>query len=116
VNTCPAFSFLSRGCLCWYDWRLMAEDQENTEQTDFDAPTLPEVTAPPITDRFLFVDVAAMRAKQLRRGARARLGEHHDPNRDAPIKPERIAMEEVRRGVVQYDVPVFKPRLADPKL
>jgi DNA-directed RNA polymerase subunit K/omega len=95
----------------------MAEDLQNTdEQTDIDAPTLPEVTAPPITDRFLFVDVAAMRAKQLRRGARARLGEHHDPNRDAPIKPERIAMEEVRRGVVQYEVPAFKPRVADPKL
>jgi DNA-directed RNA polymerase subunit K/omega len=108
---------LSRGRLSWYDQPLMAEDLPNTdEQTDLDAPTLPEVTAPPITDRFLFVDVAAMRAKQLRRGARSRLGEHHDPNRDAPIKPERIAMEEVRRGVVQYDVPTFKPRLADPKL
>ena len=45
-----------------------------------------------------------------------RLGEHHDPDREAPIKPERIAMEEVRRGVVQYEVPEFKPRPADPKL
>jgi DNA-directed RNA polymerase subunit K/omega len=95
----------------------MAEEFETTdEQAAPEAPPLPEVTAPPITDRFLFVDVAAMRAKQLRRGARPRLGEHHDPNRDAPIKPERIAMEEVRRGVVQYDVPEAKPRLADPKL
>jgi DNA-directed RNA polymerase subunit K/omega len=95
----------------------MAEELETTEEhAALEAPSLPEVTAPPITDRFLFVDVAAMRAKQLRRGARPRLGEHHDPNRDAPIKPERIAMEEVRRGVVQYDVPEAKPRLADPKL
>jgi DNA-directed RNA polymerase subunit K/omega len=95
----------------------MAEELDTTEdQATLEAPPLPEVTAPPITDRFLFVDVAAMRAKQLRRGARPRLGEHHDPNRDAPIKPERIAMEEVRRGVVQYDVPEVKPRLADPKL
>jgi hypothetical protein len=29
--------------------------------------------APPITNRFLFVNVAAMRAKQLRRGAKPRL-------------------------------------------
>ena len=29
--------------------------------------------APPIESRFLFVDVAALRAKQLRRGARVRL-------------------------------------------
>jgi len=95
----------------------MAEEIETTDdQGILESPPLPEVTAPPITDRFLFVDVAAMRAKQLRRGARPRLGEHHDPNRDAPIKPERIAMEEVRRGVVQYDVPEAKPRLADPKL
>lgn len=95
----------------------MAEELETTDdQTSVEDPPLPEVTAPLITDRFLFVDVAAMRAKQLRRGARPRLGEHHDPNRDAPIKPERIAMEEVRRGVVQYEVPESKPRLADPKL
>jgi DNA-directed RNA polymerase subunit K/omega len=95
----------------------MVDELDTTEeQTLPDAPPLPEVTAPLITDRFLFVDVAAMRAKQLRRGARPRLGEHHDPNRDAPIKPERIAMEEVRRGVVQYEVPEVKPRVADPKL
>jgi DNA-directed RNA polymerase subunit K/omega len=95
----------------------MAEQVDVTEeQTIPEPPPLPEVTAPPITDRFLFVDVAAMRAKQLRRGARPRLGEHHDPDREAPIKPERIAMEEVRRGVVQYEVPEFKPRQADPKL
>ena len=55
----------------------------------------------PITSRFLFVDVAAQRAKQLRRGARPRLGE------DVPVLPhkaERVAMEEVRRGLVYYDV------------
>jgi DNA-directed RNA polymerase subunit K/omega len=109
--------FLVRSRLSWYDSLLMAEEVETTdEQTPLEDAPLPEVTAPLITDRFLFVDVAAMRAKQLRRGARARLGEHHDPNKDAPIKPERIAMEEVRRGVVQYEVPEFKPRLADPKL
>jgi DNA-directed RNA polymerase subunit K/omega len=60
-------------------------------------------SAPPISSRFLFVDIAAMRAKQLRRGALPRLGEHHDGVQ--PHKPERVAMEEVRRGLVLYDVP-----------
>jgi DNA-directed RNA polymerase omega subunit len=62
--------------------------------------------APPIDSRFLYVDVAAMRAKQLRRGAIPRideddLGEH----RTMPHKAERIAMEEVKRGLVLYEVP-----------
>lgn len=69
------------------------------------APRVQAEPAPPIESRFLFVDVAALRAKQLRRGARPRLGE--DP---APVmhKAERIAMEEVRRGLVYYDVPLGK--------
>jgi DNA-directed RNA polymerase subunit K/omega len=59
--------------------------------------------AEPITSRFLFVDVAAQRAKQLRRGALPRLERgtvmsgHH--------KLERVAMEEVRTGVIQYTLP-----------
>jgi DNA-directed RNA polymerase subunit K/omega len=70
----------------------------------------PRPKAPPIESRFLYVDVAAMRAKQLRRGALVRLSdedEAHDPHRAAPHKPERIAMEEVRRCLVLYDVPEF---------
>lgn len=58
----------------------------------------------PVTSRFLFVDVAAMRAKQLRRGARVRL--HIDQPR--PIKPERMAMEEVRQQLVLWSLPDFK--------
>jgi DNA-directed RNA polymerase subunit K/omega len=95
----------------------MVEELETTEDAALpDVSALPEVTAPPITDRFLFVDVAAMRAKQLRRGARPRLGEHHDSEREAPMKPERVAMEEVRRGLVQYEVPQFKPKTAEPRV
>ena len=65
----------------------------------------PAEPAPPIHSRFLFVDVAALRAKQLRRGARPRLAE--DP---APVlhKAERVAMEEVRRGLVYYDLPAHR--------
>lgn len=78
------------------------EAAENTE-----APA-PEIVEPP-SSRFLFVDVAAMRAKQLRRGALARLNAsegHH------PVKAERIAMEETRRGLVSFDLPEFKAPVA----
>ena len=63
--------------------------------------------AEPITSRFLFVDVAALRAKQLRRGALPRLDEGAEPEapRAHPHKAERIAMEEVKHGLVLYDVP-----------
>jgi DNA-directed RNA polymerase subunit K/omega len=58
--------------------------------------------AAPITSRFLFVDVAAQRAKQLRRGALPRLTR---PAGAGPHKLERVAMEEVRAGVIQYTLP-----------
>ena len=76
-----------------------------------DTPPAPRPKAPPIESRFLFVDVAAMRAKQLRRGALSRLDEPSDPpetHRLDPHKAERIAMEEVKRGLVLYDVPETK--------
>jgi DNA-directed RNA polymerase subunit K/omega len=57
--------------------------------------------AAPITSRFLFVDVAAQRAKQLRRGALPRL----ERGVQGPHKLERVAMEEVRTGVIQYTLP-----------
>jgi DNA-directed RNA polymerase omega subunit len=60
----------------------------------------PEAPAP-ITSRFLFVDVSAQRAKQLRRGALPRL--ERPPS--APHKLERIAMEEVRSGLIDYTLP-----------
>lgn len=71
----------------------------------------PRPKAAPIDSRFLFVDIAAMRAKQLRRGARPRLDDDEmatDMNRPHPRKAERVAMEEVRRGLVLYDVPPSK--------
>lgn len=74
-----------------------------------DGPVIPAEPAPPIGSRFLFVDVAALRAKQLRKGARVRLGE------DVPLahKAERVAMEEVRRGLVYYHVPEPKTAPAE---
>jgi DNA-directed RNA polymerase subunit K/omega len=86
----------------------MAETNEVFESDDQvdEAPRPKVVTL--IESRFLFVDVAAMRAKQLRRGAVPRLSaddEAADEHRVLPFKAERVAMEEVRRGLVQYDVP-----------
>ena len=86
--------------------RFMLDMEEPTPlQQDPDTPKIPAEPVPPIQSRFLFVDVAALRAKQLRRGARPRLGEEVQ----APHKAERVAMEEVRRGLVYYDVPPAKP-------
>ena len=73
---------------------MAQQDQEQAEP----AETQP---APPITSRFLFVDVAAQRAKQLRRGALPRL----ERGAQVPHKLERVAMEEVRNGVIQYTLP-----------
>jgi DNA-directed RNA polymerase subunit K/omega len=74
---------------------MAQQDQEQMAQPD---ETLP---APPITSRFLFVDVAAQRAKQLRRGALPRL----ERGGQTPHKLERVAMEEVRIGAIQYTLP-----------
>ena len=74
------------------------------EEAEALAPLEP---APLVTNRFLFVDIAARRAKQLRRGARPRIeqtSEHHP----LPLKAERVAMEEVRRQKVYFDLPAPK--------
>ena len=87
----------------------MDEAGEVFEQIDpTDNPAIPAEPLPPIQSRFLFVDVAALRAKQLRRGARIRFDA--EPGLPAPHKPERVAMEEVRRGLVFYQVPVARPQ------
>jgi DNA-directed RNA polymerase subunit K/omega len=65
-------------------------------------PTLPtDAASPLITSRFLFVDVAAQRAKQLRRGALLRV----ERQLAGPHKLERLAMEEVKQQLVHYTVP-----------
>jgi DNA-directed RNA polymerase subunit K/omega len=71
------------------------EDSSSTEATQ---------PAAPITSRFLFVDVAAQRAKQLRRGALPRV-DRSLTTTPAPHKLERVAMEEVRTGLIHYTLP-----------
>ena len=74
---------------------MVQQDQEQVE------PAVEPQPAAPITSRFLFVDVAAQRAKQLRRGALPRL----ERGAQGPHKLERVAMEEVRVGAIQYTLP-----------
>lgn len=84
---------------------------DTAEALEAAEPAQPQVKAPPIESRFLFVDIAALRAKQLRRGARVRLagfGEGELPP-DQPRKPERVAMEEVKQGLVFFEVPELHP-------
>lgn len=78
---------------------MVQQDQPNGAPDEF----VEGERAAPITSRFLFVDVAAQRAKQLRRGALPRL-ERPLPTH-GPHKLERVAMEEVRTGVIQYTLP-----------
>jgi DNA-directed RNA polymerase subunit K/omega len=80
----------------------MADTDELLGSDGQTEPSAPRPKAPPIESRFLYVDVAAMRAKQLRRGALPRLNSDDDGERHRamPFKAERVAMEEVRRGLV----------------
>jgi DNA-directed RNA polymerase subunit K/omega len=85
------------------------DETSNPEPDQPDIPVIPAEPLPPIESRFLFVDVAALRAKQLRRGARVRI----DDTEHLPKKAERMAMEEVRRGLVYYEVPANRPPRAE---
>ncbi len=86
------------------------EIPQATDATPADEAPIVYPKAPPIESRFLYVDVSALRAKQLRRGARVRLD--HATLDQLPasklIKPERVAMEEVRQDLVQWSLPDFK--------
>jgi len=77
---------------------------QNTDSKDHAAGADASQSAAPITSRFLFVDVAAQRAKQLRRGALPRLHRAHV----SPHKLERVAMEEVRQNMILYTLPTVE--------
>jgi len=91
-------------------WAAMDTEDLDVPLTESDAPQEPHPKAPPIESRFLYVDIAALRAKQLRRGATPRIDPdglaEHQP---MPHKAERIAMEEVRQCLVLYEVPSSPP-------
>jgi DNA-directed RNA polymerase subunit K/omega len=78
----------------------MSDETATTDPQSGEQSTEP---APAIDSRFLFVDVAAQRANQLRRGARIRLTA--GDGRHLPHKLERAAMEEVRQQLIHYTLP-----------
>ncbi|MEP7116206.1 MAG: DNA-directed RNA polymerase subunit omega [Acidobacteriota bacterium] len=77
-------------------------DNDNVLDGQVEAPAV-RPQARPIESRFLYVDIAAARAKQLRKGATVRL----EPGKPRAVKPERQAMEEVNQGLVEWDLPAF---------
>ena len=94
----------------------VAATKADTDAVDVeDEATLAVDREPPVAidSRFLYVDVAAQRAKQLRRGAVPRL-EELAPNPDTGVRPspnsklERIAMREVDFQKIYYEVPEEK--------
>ena len=87
--------------------------ETDANSTDVETETTPDVDREPpapIDSRFLYVDVASQRAKQLRRGALPRL-EELAPNPETGVRPslnsklERIAMREVDTQKIYYEVP-----------
>jgi len=82
-------------------------------ETVAEVPSPPLEPPPPITSRFLLVNVAAQRAKQLRKGAFPRLSEE-DLATLHSAKAERSAMEEIARGLVHYDVRAWTRGEAEP--
>ncbi|SVA07080.1 uncharacterized protein METZ01_LOCUS59934 [marine metagenome] len=82
--------------------------QDQTQEASADEPK--QQQAPEIQSRFLYVDVAAQRAKQLRRGSLPRLSHlqaHPETGLrpDMPPKLERVAMDEVKAGLIEYELP-----------
>ena len=75
-------------------WPVVVAEEETIAEEQIESIAEP---APPIKSRFLFINVAAMRAKQLRRGAKPRV-----EITDGREKAERLAMEEIRRGLIPY--------------
>ena len=73
----------------------------------------PQPRMPSIESRFMYVGVSAQRAKQLRRGALPRLA-HLRPDPETGVRPEvppkleRVAMDEVKEGLIVYELPAKK--------
>tara|TARA_B100001123_G_scaffold233146_2_gene261628 strand:- start:3879 stop:4202 length:324 start_codon:yes stop_codon:yes gene_type:complete len=87
----------------------------STETTEVSEPREP---MPPVESRFMFVDIAALRAKQLRRGAQPKVESlNHEGSRvesDQPSqKLERIAMREIEEGRIGYDLPNSESKAED---
>ena len=82
--------------------------QDQPEEASADESTQQQSSE--IQSRFLYVDIVAQRAKQLRRGSLPRLS-HLQAHPDTGIRPEmppkleRVAMDEVKEGLIEYELP-----------
>ena len=89
--------------------QLDPEQQEGSEVEAVE-PAEERPRMPALESRFLYVDIAARRAKQLRRGALPRL-KAFSPDPETGERPttkaklERIAMQEVDEGLIVYELP-----------
>ena len=86
----------------------VAEVDEGTEPAPETAPEpIERDPMPPVEGRFMFVDIAALRAKQLRRGALARVESGSESGGEPAPNPklERIAMQEIEEGLIYYQLP-----------
>ena len=96
-----------------------AEAGPDVNAVEASGPAQQRERMPPVEGRFLYVDVAARRAKQLRRGALPRLAAlAPDPETGerpaTTVKFERVAMEEVDEGLIVYELPDPQPPAEDP--
>lgn len=91
----------------------IVDTQTGSDAADVEAEATSDADREPpasIESRFLYVDVAAQRAKQLRRGALPRL-DGFAPNPETGVRPplnsklERIAMREVDGQKIHYELP-----------
>lgn len=76
----------------------MAKPADATTKTE-DQNNEQEQERPTLDSKYRLILVAAQRSKQLQKGARPRV--EMDAQRH---KPTRIALEEVQRGVVNFDI------------
>ena len=87
---------------------VVTPEKPSVEETREPQPRMPDIDS-----RFMYVGVSAQRAKQLRRGALPRLA-HLRPHPETGVRPEmppkleRVAMDEVKEGLIVYELPAKK--------
>ena len=87
-----------------------ASDVEDASESDEAVEARSErESMPPIESRFMFVDVASLRAAQLRRGALPRVtmasADTDGDTTSGPVKLEHVAMQELKEGLIVYEFP-----------
>ena len=89
-----------------------ASDVEDASESDEAVEAIPErEPMPPIESRFMFVDIASLRAAQLRRGALARVtmgsavADTDGDTTSGPVKLEHVAIQELKEGLIVYELP-----------